>query len=254
MKRAVLCVASDSRWPQARVLRDSVKRYLPEATFYHSSPSSTDDIHIDIVEAKLKKTLVLLNTHEEVIVCGADYEIFSSLSELDSYTSPCLFTPHTRSFHGVPNQQNWNLIRAGVINADFQVWRSSREVIWFLNQWLEELCSPGAAPRCDFEYDQLWLPYALSNCGGELIKHPGYGVSYYNMHERELQGASGNWTIRDHLKDCSEDLRSFHYSGFDMNLPDGKFTKYPCEWNRKPSVTELFWGTRYKNKISALNE
>ena len=61
--------------------------------------------------------------------------------------------------------------------------------------------------------DQRWIDYVPSFFDHHIVKHPGYNVAYWNLHEREL-----TWTGTRYLVD-GQPLKFFHFSGYNVDAP-----------------------------------
>lgn len=195
-----ICAYSEKYKAQAKVLRDSVERHMPEYLFVAQPGLQSFE---QAARARLGEAVsALANGAQEVIISGADCYVTSHF-ELPK-SGNCLFTPH--AFRLPDDSQCHTFMRGGLINSDFQVWRQG--ALPFLEKMLEMISTNKA--QNIFEEEQAWLPLALSCAQGELIQSRDIGVAYYNLHEREILPRT----------------KLIHFSGWDKSQPE-RFTKYP---------------------------
>ncbi len=242
--------------PQAEVLGASVRKHTDYA-FGRLNPGGgeADQLtHRGLIELLVSRqrsaaTLKLLTEGaDEVIVSGSDYLVCGPLVDLDSKPD-CLFCPHTYELMPEPpQQQNVNLSRSGVINSDFQVWRNTRKVRDFLKCMIAEQNGPTERLRDALDFEQLWLPYALSCANGALIKHPGYGMSYYNMHERMIKMRTAETYLLETIEG-EQPLRTFHFSGMEFGPQAAPLTKYELPFKRPLSRAEQEFLLSYKEQV-----
>ncbi|MDD2746873.1 MAG: glycosyltransferase family 4 protein [Acidithiobacillus ferrooxidans] len=145
-----------------------------------------------------------------------DLYLFTALSEMESLLAdgaggvllPHLLTPLPKDGH---NPDDLAILRSGVFNLGFLALRASDEAEQFLawwDEWLETQC--WADPTTGVFTDQKWLDFAPCFWPGiRVLRHPGYDVAYWNLHERILTEHGGTWQVN------GEALRFFHFSGFD---------------------------------------
>lgn len=258
-KKVWLCSASDARLPQAKVLADSVYKHT-NYSFGRLNPEEGTSakrypqlIELFVTQQRLSAALKLLTEGaEEVVISGADYVIYGPLPELSAEYGrhPCLFCPHVLSLMpDGPQQQNVNLTRAGVINSDFQVWRNTLKVREFLRAVITELQGPLERFRDSFDFEQAWLPYALSCAGGALITHPGYGVAYYNLHERKVFSYGGT-NLQIDTEDAKVPLRTFHFSGMEFTEGARFLTRFPHPFKRGLNSAENTIVENYRREVS----
>jgi hypothetical protein len=70
-------------------------------------------------------------------------------------------------------------------------------------------------PAEGFFVDQNWLNLVpLFFKSVKVVRHPGYNVAYWNMHERELSVIDGRFFINE-----THPLVFFHYSGYNYLEP-----------------------------------
>ncbi len=196
-----VCAASENYFPQVRALEESVKRHEPQYEFIACRS------HVGMQEAvqcRMTEVLRLLDTGAtEVIETGADVWLLAPL-DLYRFKGTLLTCPHL--FQLPAEAQMVTMMKGGLINSDFQVWRQGSQE--FLRRILTTIKS--RKPDVDFEGEQTWLPFALSCCDGQLIFDKNIGIAYYNLHERWITPST----------------RLIHFSGWSLASPE-QFTKYP---------------------------
>ncbi len=196
-----VCAASEEYLLQMHALEESVNRYEPQYEFVAcQSPVGMQEA----VQCRMTEVLRLLDIGAtEVVETGADVWLLAPL-DLSRFKGDLLFCPHL--FELPAEAQMVTMMKGGLINSDFQVWRQgSRE---FLRRILTTIKS--RKPDIDFEGEQTWLPFALSCLDAKLIRDKSIGVAYYNLHERVI----GLYT------------KLVHFSGWSSASPE-QFTKYP---------------------------
>jgi hypothetical protein len=125
------------------------------------------------------------------------------------------------------------------------VWRAEPGVVDFLNTLIHNL-SVGSPVQTIFEHEQHWLPFALAQCNGKLITHPGYGMAFYNLHERSLDvhqrvrgaGATGY-------------LRTFHFTGMDFHKSATQLSRHQGKDMRLLTQYEHTLAEEYRKKVLA---
>lgn len=148
----------------------------------------------------------------DILVLGAMDAVFEALDR-----ASVVVTPHMRDpFRDDASPREVDVLRSGTYNLGFVALRrgpaSSRLLDWWTKK-TEHDCV------IDFEnglfVDQKWMdlvPGYFGDC--EILRHPGYNVAYWNLHERELALARNGRYVVD-----GEPLSFFHFSGFDPDHP-----------------------------------
>lgn len=238
-----ICSSSEFYAPQLSLLRESVEKHT-DHKFIHIQAASlaNQDLLLTIAIQRLSQALKLLKQDAtEVVISGADYLLISRPAELEEEYKDfdCLFCPHTLAMPAEPGSCI-NLMRGGLINSDFQVWRSTPRVIDFLEKVLVSLQEPLYSI---FEYEQAWLPLALATARGGLITHPGYGVAWYNLHERSFTEKN---VIHLGTKYA---LRTMHFSGLDTNPDAVKLSRHGTMLIDQLPVAAAKLVRRYKHEV-----
>lgn len=151
-------------------------------------------------------------------------------SELDNKInadniSSIFITPHTfKPVLDIPYINDLYILSSGVFNAgyyEFNVTEESRNILKFLNQYMYTFCQCRKSPHSSLFVDQIFydlIPVYFEHYRN--IDHPGYNVSFHNLHERGLRKTENDWQV-----DSGEKLVFFHFSGLNFNS-DSRFSKY----------------------------
>lgn len=155
----------------------------------------------------------LRRTHHQqaLIYLDSDTRLYSPPTELLAAIEdhPVVLTPHlleaSRNQPAASSTVQYGTYNAGVIGLGADV-----EADRFLTWWSAQFTDPHRAGT-DFLYDQVWLNLVPSLFPGTLVlRHPGYNVAYWNLHERDLSpvSAASEWSVN------GQPLVIFHFSGF----------------------------------------
>jgi len=103
-------------------------------------------------------------------------------------------------------------LRSGVYDLGF-CWLADRpavrRVVWWWARRLETDCV--VDPAAGLYLDQRWadlFPAFIDET--RILRHPGYGVAYWNLGQRLLRQGDGVWLVN------GLPLRSFHFAGCDI--------------------------------------
>jgi hypothetical protein len=126
-------------------------------------------------------------------------------------THSIVFTPHCISpiNDGLrPAEQDF--LQTGVFNLGFIGVNNTPESLRFLDWWgLRCLTLGFNEPRTGLFVDQKWtnlVPCFFERVG--ILKHPGYNMAYWNLHERTLEGGDDRWVVNGEWS-----LVFYHFSG-----------------------------------------
>lgn len=163
---------------------------------------------------------------------------------LDSHS--IVITPHCTS--PIPDDgkqlSEIDIMRAGCYNLGFIALSKYEGVRGFLKWWQDRLykyCY--SAPEMGLFVDQKWIDLVPALYDGvHILKHPGYNVAYWNLHERILEVADGQYRVN------GKPLTFFHFSGIDMNN-FGRISKYQNRYRLCDieNLKELF--TEYSDMV-----
>jgi hypothetical protein len=129
-----------------------------------------------------------------------------------------VLTPHTLA--PIPRDglrpSEEGILNTGVFNLGFLALRASDDASRLLEWWgarVREAC--GIDYVCGMFFDQKWIDLAPAYYPATVIlRHPGYNVAYWNLHERPLERGDASFFAR------GEPLVFFHFSGFDPAHPE----------------------------------
>lgn len=274
MKQLAFTICSNNYLAQAVTLGYSLIRHNPDYIFkigltdirngqinYQSWPFEiveVSSIGISDFEGMIKRyNIIELNTAVKpfyfryffetdssigvIVYFDPDILIFGSLNELNDIMirSAVVITPH---FTTPLNDNKWqaeeDFLNSGLYNLGFLALK--RDVISgkLIEWWAERLMNKAYInPSKGLFTDQIWInfvPLFFDNVC--ILKHPGYNMAYWNLHERRL-GEDLN-VIKD---DKSYPLVFFHFSGYDPLRPD-ILSKYQDRYNfeERSDIKDIF--------------
>ncbi|MFN8416239.1 MAG: glycosyl transferase [Cytophagaceae bacterium] len=178
---------------------------------------------------------------QNVIYLDPDILVFSSFDELEKefenkniIVTPHILTPIDDEY----SPTDYHTLRGGVFNLGFIALSDISKVAKFLDWWHERVVKYGFA---DFTrnmfYDQLWLNYLPCLFDNyHILKHPGYNMANWNLHERVLTNKNDAWIVNNEYP-----LRFFHYSGYRLAQPQVMCcynTRY--DFNSRPDIKPVF--------------
>ena len=155
----------------------------------------------------------------KVIYLDPDIQVFSELVELDASlnSNPIVLTPHT--LNPIPRDglrpTEADIMGSGTFNLGFLGLSNSSQVASdLLNWWEERLRFDSISDPLEMLFtDQRWIDLVPSYFPVYILRHPGYNVAYWNLHERSLS------RVASEIKVNSEQLRFFHFSGYRPDKP-----------------------------------
>lgn len=161
---------------------------------------------------------LLLDTHEQAVYLDPDMFVIGALTELEGAIEEygIVLTPHFLSPipAGVTHITEVHSLTVGVHNLGFCA--VGRAGIPFLDWWwghLKRECL--IYPLLGLFVDQKWTDVGANLFGAHSLRHHGYNVGPWNLHERlfEMQGSDLM------IPASGEPLRLMHFSGFDPRDP-----------------------------------
>jgi glycosyltransferase involved in cell wall biosynthesis len=158
---------------------------------------------------------------QKLIYLDSDIRVFSSFEDtfelLEKHpvvVTPHLLDPHTSLNDGFfPNEGT--ILAAGIFNMGFFGVNGSARGREFLAWWRERtffFCEK--SPLYGLFDDQKWvnlIPGLFPDA--HILRHYGYNVAYWNLHERKLSKNNGKWLSG------GQSLVFFHYSGWSGSAP-----------------------------------
>jgi hypothetical protein len=171
----------------------------------------------------------------DIMVTGTFDEVFDALDKDEFVLTPHICTPVDDD----KAPTDFHTLRGGVFNLGFIGLRDTPQIHRFLHWWRDRVYKYG---YCDLPnnmfYDQLWtnyIPTLFENYA--ILKHPGYNMANWNLHERKLsQSSKGNWMVNDTFR-----LKFFHFSGYKFTNPEeiGSYhSRY--DFTSRPDLKPLF--------------
>ncbi|WP_221564749.1 glycosyltransferase [Alkalihalobacillus sp. TS-13] len=235
----------------ASILRDSIKRHMPEHKFVvcmfekeipHNIQSfgSFDDVILakDIGFKNFNQTIFKYNQYEasgackgqlfrymlqaypsedKFVLLDADTQVFSPFTEVQEAlkTNSIVITPHIiqppENLKSVGLEQSF--LQSGIFNTGFLAINRSKTANTFVDWWAERLehFSYTDPPRGLYN-EQRWIDHVPVYFDQVLrLKHPGYNVAKWNFFERTLTEQNGKYFVN------GLPLRFIHFSGFINN-------------------------------------
>lgn len=178
----------------------------------------------------------------DVMVTSSFEEVFDALDTKNIVLTPHMCTPVDDEFE--PN--DYHILRGGVYNLGF-IALSNYEVLKpFIDWWHDRVIKYGfESMRNGMFYDQLWISFVPCFYDNYyILKHPGYNMANWNLHERTITSEADNKFI---LND-KYPLRFYHFSGYKFTKPEiicWYLTRYTFQ--SRPDLVSIY--TIYQNKL-----
>jgi glycosyltransferase involved in cell wall biosynthesis len=125
------------------------------------------------------------------------------------------------------------IMQSGTYNLGFAAFAGTECSRSVLNWWDRHLRTRGQAnPSGGMFTDQKWANFFPGFVAKTfLIRHPGYNIAYWNLHERTPQETNGTWSVLFSNGNESEAV-FFHFSGFGpwantLSKHENRFERYP---------------------------
>lgn len=189
---------------------------------------------------------------EKIIYIDPDIKVFSRFEEVESLldTYNIILTPQSCCpIDDNDSPTDLHLLGSGVFNLGFIALSSFAKTQEFLSWWSDRLRKYAyGRPSQHMFYDQIWInlvPVFFNNY--YILKHPGYNMAAWNMHERAITG------IQEKIISINNNfvLRFFHFSGYKFSEPY-KFCSYSSRFsfeNRKLEST--IFSSYYEDVMAA---
>lgn len=177
---------------------------------------------------------------DSVIYFDPDIEIFDKLDRIESGLAEnnIILTPHfyTPIFDNYSRTEQQMFVN-GIYNLGFLAVSRSAETSKFLHWWMTKLKT-----ECYMDIqngmfvDQLYCNMVpLYFEGVKIDKYPGFNISYWNLHERQLTFKDGKYFSN------GEPLVFYHYSGIDIKDPVNiSRWQNRFDLNNRPDLVALF--------------
>lgn len=155
---------------------------------------------------------------EKIVYLDPDIQVFGCLEEIGAELDlhPIVLTPHT--LNPVPEDNlrpsAAEILTSGTFNLGFIALSKSDEADSLLNWWENRLRFDSIANPIEGLFtDQRWIDLVPGFFPFGIIRHPGYNVAYWNLHERKVEIISQEILIN------SQPLKFFHFSGYSPDKP-----------------------------------
>jgi glycosyltransferase involved in cell wall biosynthesis len=156
--------------------------------------------------------------YDRVVYLDPDIFVYSPLVELDAVPDETLLTltPHlTGSIEGDDHPSERSILIAGSYNLGFLAVRRQPQLPVFLAWWQKKLEFQCVVDTANGLFvDQKWIDLTPGLFAGvSILRHDGYNVAYWNLRQRTVAEAGGNFAVN------GQPLRFFHFSGFNPAIP-----------------------------------
>jgi SAM-dependent methyltransferase len=185
---------------------------------------------------------------ETVVYLDPDIFVVSRLVELEQAFregAECVLTPHICEPAEFAEMNDLKFLTYGIYNFGFCALRDSiqtRRLVAWWGRRLQEFCVIDF-PRGLFVDQKFgdYFPAFVEKT--KILRHPGYNVAYWNLSQRRLRKADGEWTSN------GVPLRFLHFSGNRIEDTD-VFTRHAGQFNVRntPVLVELL--ASYRHSIS----
>ncbi len=271
---AACTIVSKNYLAYARTLSNSFKKQHPDTPFYVLLVDEMGDFKLDMAQEtfelfevrsigiknfqkiSFRFNILELNTnvkpgflkflmekkgHQKVFYFDPDIMIMSSLQSMfDSLDAhQILLTPHANapvSDGKRPSEQDF--LSSGAFNLGYVGVKNTPNGMAFLDWWADRCLTLGFQEiRAGLFVDQKWCnlaPCFFDEVG--IIKHPGWNMAYWNLHERKLAKKGDDYQVNSQYP-----LMFFHFSGVAINDGD-RISKHTDRYDlvSRPELKELF--------------
>lgn len=189
--------------------------------------------------------------YNTVLYIDPDIKVFAPFNEVFSalQQNQMVLTPHICSPTGEEGHpQDKDLMRTGIYNLGFLAVNKTQQVQAFIAWWDKRVRAYGFHDlKKGFFYDQIWLGYAPTFLDRVFVlRHLGYNVANWNLHERKIINANGKYFVND----TKTPVVFFHYSHFKMeNLPSIASYNQNFNLDNRKDIAPVFM--EYKSDLLA---
>jgi glycosyltransferase involved in cell wall biosynthesis len=164
--------------------------------------------------------------HQFVVYLDPDILVLKPLDDVVAAfeeNQEVVLIPHT--VKPFPNDKkrpgDLDILRSGIYNLGFAAFRNSQRSIEILTWWDEKLRTLCLSdPREGVFTDQKWMDYLPAfEKNVHILRHPGYNVAYWNIHERQVTIRNDLWSVSQ-ADDTLVPLVFYHFSGFHPDRHD----------------------------------
>lgn len=250
MNTAIFTICARNFLAYAMTLRDSVLAVEPGRPFYifladaigDDGPElppeviPVSDLAIpDLLDMAFRYSLIefstsvkadcflhLLNSmgFDAAIYLDPDIQVFAPLEDVHDALAAgksAVLTPHLlKASQARQGGRDMDVLRSGAFNLGFAAFSRTEESLDFLHWWSEKLRQECiSAPEKGLFVDQRFVDMAPGFIDElKVVRHPGYNVAYWNLHERRLQETAGGYMVD------GRPLVFFHFSGVSPQEPN----------------------------------
>jgi hypothetical protein len=169
----------------------------------------------------------------DILIVSPFVEVMELLENKNIIITPHICTPVDDEY--APT--DYHTLRGGVFNLGFIALSNYPKVKEFLNWWHERVVKYGFSNFSEnMFYDQLWINYVpVLYDNYVILKHPGYNMANWNLHERNLSG-NDSFVVNQEYP-----LRFFHFSSYKYTKPDVICTYLTrFDFDSRPDLKSLF--------------
>lgn len=201
---------------------------LNQRAFYYDITELSTSIKPNIM-------LDLLNKDYEVVsYIDPDIKFYQRMTEVEDALVEHNFviTPHAMTpVYDGKRPDDLNFLRTGAYNLGFIAVKASEEAERFAQWWMERLKFNGfSAYSAGTFTDQKWIDLLPSYFNGvKILKHPGYNIAYWNLHERNIHGKLSSPEVNDDM------VVFYHFSG--IKIYEEGISRYQTRFIDYPSPT-----------------
>jgi len=282
MSKIIFTLCSNNYLAQAQVLAASVRQHQPGWKFvlglvdtmleqvdyksFEFEVVTAADIEPGIQHLAEKYSIVELNTclkpafflyffqqrqAQNVVYLDPDIRLYSPLREMEIFflAGDIILTPHVLTPIPLDKQTPGEklFLNYGLYNLGFLALKKSLNTDRFLHWWKERTYAQGYdRPAEGLFTDQLWInlvPIYFPRV--KILKHTGYNMAPWNLHERYLQDIGGEFRVGPKNK-----LIFFHFSGFDLqqNKLHKDYSRFHAD--QRPDLRRLYddYGVRLREE------
>ena len=184
----------------------------------------------------------LLYIDPDILVTGYFEEVLNGLDTYNIILTPHICTPVDDDF----SPTDYHTLRGGIFNLGFIALSNYTAITPFLNWWHDRVIKYGYGDyTLNMFFDQLWANYIPCFYDNYyILKHPGYNMAPWNLHERTLSSDS----IDNYVVNGNYPLKFFHFSSYKFYKPEtisAHLTRYDFE--QRNDLKILF--TEYQNLL-----
>lgn len=287
---AACTIVSKNYFAYARTLYYSFREHNPEAQFFVLLvDENNDDIDcaqepFEIIEASslgipdfkqvaFRFDIMELNTNvkptflkhlltdkgiSRLLYLDPDILVYRQLEEAYNLlgTHSIVLTPHcTSPIYDDLRPAEQNFLQTGVFNLGFVGVNNTPESLRFLDWWgLRCLTLGFDEPRTGLFVDQKWANFVPCFFEGvSILKHPGYNMAYWNLHERTLESGGDRWVVNGEWP-----LVFYHFSGIAFD-DQQQISRHQNRFDllNRPDLVSIFKSYRdllAKNEIEKFKE